>query len=109
MNTRHFAVSFAAFVLAACSQISQMENPTEDEVPIYLTYSTLATAETKASQNLNEGTFASGETIAVRISNTEDYDWSYYTFKTGDDGALNPDGSVPYYPAGSQNIDIVAY
>ena len=106
MNTRCFFFSIAAVVLAACTQL---ENPAENNVPVSLTYSTVAANETKAAQNLNEGTFASGESVMVRISNTGEGSWADYDFTTGSAGAMSPAGTVPYYPARSQNIDIVAY
>ena len=105
MNTRLFFLTVAAIILAACTQM----DPSVSNVPIALTYSTVTATETKAAQNLNEGTFASGESITVRISNTGDNSWTDYTFTTADAGAMNPAGTVPYYPAGDQNIDIVAY
>ena len=105
MNTRIFFYTVAAIILAACTQM----DPSVSNVPIALTYSTVTATETKAAQNLNEGTFASGESITVRISNTGENSWTDYTFTTADAGAMNPAGTVPYYPAGSQNIDIVAY
>lgn len=85
MNTRLFFFSVAAIVLAACTQ---MENPSESNVPITLTYSTVAATETKAAQNLNEGTFASGEDVKVRISNTGADSWTDYTFTTAAAGAM---------------------
>ena len=106
MNTRLFFFSVAAIVLAACTQ---MENPSESNVPVSLSYSTVEAIETKAAQNLNEGTFASGESVKVRISNTGADSWTDYTFTTAAAGAMTAPDPAPYYPAGSQNIDIVAY
>ena len=106
MNTRLFFYTVAAIILAACSQI---ENPAESNVPVSLSYSTVAATETKAAQNLNEGTFASGESVTVRISNTGEGSWTDYTFTTGNAGAMTAPDPAPYYPAGAQNIDIVAY
>lgn len=106
MNTRSFFFIIAAIVLAACTQ---MEDPSVSNVPVSLSYSTVAATETKAAQNLNEGTFVSGQSITVRISNTGESSWTDYTFTTGDAGAMTAPDPAPYYPAGSQNIDIVAY
>ena len=106
MNTRLLFFSVAAIALAACTQ---MENPAESNVPVSLSYSTVAAIETKAAQNLNEGTFASGESVKVRISNTGADSWTDYTFTTAAAGAMTAPDPAPYYPAGSQNIDIVAY
>lgn len=106
MNTRSFFFIIAAIVLAACTQ---MEDPYVSKVPVSLSYSTVAATETKAAQNLNEGTFVSGQSITVRISNTGESSWTDYTFTTGDAGAMTAPDPAPYYPAGSQNIDIVAY
>ena len=100
------SIMVSAIVFAACTQL---ENPMKSDVPVSLSYSTVEAAETKAAQNLNEGTFASGESVKVRISNTGVGEWTDYTFTTGSAGALSPASTVPYYPAGEQNIDIVAY
>ena len=81
----------------------------EERTPVALQYTTVDATETKAAQNLNEGTFATGETVKVRISNTGAGEWTDYDFTTGSTGAMSPASTVPYYPAGSQNIDIVAY
>lgn len=106
MNTRLFFLTAAATVLVACTQ---MEDLSVSNVPVSLSYSTVAATETKAAQNLNEGTFVSGESVTVRISNTGASEWTDYTFTTGDAGAMTAPDPAPYYPAGSQNIDIVAY
>ena len=92
--------------MAACTQ---KENPVEERTPVALQYTTVDATETKAAQNLNEGTFATGETVKVRISNTGAGEWTDYDFTTGSTGAMSPASTVPYYPAGTQNIDIVAY
>ena len=107
MNTKLFFLAVAAVVLAACAQLE--ENPTETNVPVSLKYSTVDAVESKAAQNLNEGSFASGENVTVRVSNTGAGSWTDYTFTTGDAGAMTPPNPGPYYPAGAQNIDIVAY
>ena len=101
-------IAVAALMMAACSQ---KENPVEDRTPVVLQYSTVDATETKAAQNLNEGTFAAGETVKVFVKNTGAGGgaWTVYDFTTGNAGAMSPVGDVPYYPAGSQNIDIVAW
>ncbi len=106
MNTKHFILAVFSVAFSACVQ---MENPAYSDTPIALKYSTVNAVETKAAQDLNEGTFASGENVMVRISNTGAGEWTDYTFTTGDAGAMTPPTPGPYYPAGSQNIDIVAY
>lgn len=106
MNTKTAIIAFAALVAAACSQ---KEDPVQDSVPVALRSITVEATETRAAQNLNEGTFASGESVKVRISNTGAGSWTDYDFTTGSAGAMSPAGTVPYYPAGSQNIDIVAF
>ena len=121
MNTKRFFFAVAAVALAACTQIEKPiediediediipETPAYSDTPIALTYSTVDAVETKAAQNLNEGAFASGESVKVRISNTGESTWSDYTFTTGAAGAMEAPDPAPYYPAGSQKIDIVAY
>ena len=74
-----------------------------------LQYATADATQTRASQNLNQGTFASGETVKVLIRNTGESHWESYDFITSEAGVMRPAGTVPYYPDGSQNIDIVAY
>ena len=106
MNNKFFFFVAATLAFAACSRI---ENPVENNVPIALTYSTVSAVETRAAQDLNEGTFTSGESVVVRISNAGAGEWTNYAFTTGESGAMTPAGSTPYYPAGDQNIDIAAY
>ena len=106
MNTRTTLIAVAAFMMAVCTQL---ENPGEERTPIALAYTTVDATETKAAQNLNEGTFDPGEAVKVRISNTGESSWTDYDFTTAAAGAMSPAGAVPYYPAGAQNIDIVAY
>jgi len=96
-------------VLAACSLDDQMTEPVEQRVPVKLAYTTIDATETRAAQNLNEGTFATGENVKVRISNTGADAWTDYTFTTAAEGAMTAPATPPYYPAGAQNIDIVAY
>ena len=105
ITTRTTFIAVASLMTAACSQ---MESPMEDRTPVVLKYSTVDATETKAAQNLNEGTFDTGEIVKVRISNTGAGSWTDYDFTTGESGAMSPAGAVPYYPAGAQNIDIVA-
>jgi len=107
MNNKRFILAAAAVVLAACSQ--EVLEPAVEQVPVSLTYSTVDAVESKAAQNLNEGTFANGESVLVRVSNTGAGSWTDYTFTTSSAGAMTPPNPGPYYPAGTQNIDIVAY
>ena len=110
MKTKKFLFAAAALtVLAACSKDDAATEPTEERVPVTLAYTTIDATETRAAQNLNESTFASGESVRVRISNTGDNAWTNWTFTTGDAGAMTAPNPGPYYPAGTQNIDIVAY
>jgi uncharacterized protein (TIGR02145 family) len=110
MKTRNYIIAAAALtVLAACSSDENLVEPIRESMPVTLTCSTLTAIETRAAQDLNQGTFASGEIVKVRISNTGADMWTSYDFTTGNAGTMSPAGSVPYYPAGSQNIDIVAY
>ena len=106
MDTKRALVIAAASVMVACTQ---KENPVEERVPVALSYTTVQATETRAAQNLNENTFDSGEAITVRISNTGTNQWTDYRFTTADAGAMTASNPAPYYPAGSQNIDIVAY
>ena len=99
----------ALTVLAACSNDDAVTEPTEERMPVTLAYTTVDAVETRAAQNLNEGTFAADEAVTVRISNTSENDWSDYTFTTADAGAMTAPNPAPYYPSGMQNIDIVAY
>ena len=96
----------ALMMLTACNQ-EEIE-PATERLPVKLAYKTIDAIETRAAQNLNEGTFESGEAIKVQISNTGVGEWTDYTFTTDADGAMTAPEPAPYYPAGSQNIDIVA-
>ncbi len=103
------ALSAALTVLTACSSDDSPIDNVEQRVPVTLAYSTIDATETRAAQNLNEGTFDSDESVNVRISNTGAGEWTDYTFTTGSAGTMTAPNPAPYYPAGSQNIDIVAY
>ena len=110
MHTKKLIFAAALLtVLAACSSDDQSSEPMEQLTPVTLQYTTVDATETRAAQDLNQGTFASGETVKVRISNTGAGSWTDYDFTTGDAGAMIAPATPPYYPAGSQNIDIVAY
>ena len=110
MQARRFLFAAAALtVLTACSSDDSSIENNEGRVPVKLSYTNIDAVETRAAQNLNEGTFASGESVKVRVSNTGVGEWSDYTFTTGSAGAMTPGDPAPYYPAGAQNIDIVAY
>ena len=115
MNTTHFILAVATVAFAACTHMENPieeiipEEPTEIKVPVSLSYSTVDVVASKAAQDLNQGTFASGEGITVRISNTGAGEWTDYAFTTGTAGAMTAPDPGPYYPAGAQNIDIVAY
>ena len=120
MKTKKLLFAAAALtVLTACSSDDSPMDNVEQRVPVTLAYSTIDATETRAAQgvkgmtraaqNLNEGTFASDESVKVRISNTGAGEWTDYTFTTGSAGTMTAPNPAPYYPAGSQNIDIVAY
>ena len=107
MKTKNlFFILVTALFLAACVQ---MENPDERTTPVSLSYSTVVASETKAAQNLNEAAFASGETVMVQIADCGDTNWTGYVFTTGEEGAMTAPTPGPHYPAGSVNINIVAY
>ena len=111
MHTKKILFAAALLtVLAACSSDDQSSEPMEQLTPVTLHYTTIDATETRAAQDLNQGTFVSGEEVAVLISNTGEDSWSYYNFTTLAAGEMTPmNGTPPYYPAGSQNIDIAAY
>ena len=78
MNTTHFILAVAAVAFAACTHMENPieeiipEEPTEIKVPVSLSYSTVDVVESKAVQDLNQGTFASGEGITVRTCSAEE-------------------------------------
>ena len=110
MKTNKLLFAAAALMaLAACSSDDHLEEQTGELVPVRLTYNNVDAAETRAATTLNQGNFATGENVMVRISNTGANAWTDYTFTTGAAGAMTAPATPPYYPAGSQNIDIVAY
>ena len=110
MKTRKiFFVAAALTMLTACSSDDSSIENNEGRVPVTLAYTTIDAVETRAAQDLNQGTFTSGEDVMVRISNTGANAWTDYTFTTGTAGAMTAPNPAPYYPAGAQNIDIVAY
>ena len=109
MNRKLLFAAAAMTLLTACNQDEIATDPAAGRVPVTLSYTMVDVAETRAATNLNQGTFASGESVTVRISNHAENDWTDYDFTTGNDGTMSPTSTVPYYPAGSQNIDIIAY
>ena len=109
MNRKILFAAAAMTLLTACNQEEIATDPAAGRVPVTLSYTTVDATETRAATNLNQGTFASGEAIKVRISNTSENYWTDYDFTTGEAGAMNATDPAPYYPAGPQNIDILAY
>ena len=119
MKTKQILFAAAMTVLTACSSDDSPIDSVEQRVPVTLAYSNIDATETRAAQgvngmtraaqNLNEGTFDSDESVNVRISNTGAGEWTDYTFTTGSAGTMTAPNPAPYYPAGAQNIDIVAY
>lgn len=110
MKTRDFLFAAAALtVLAACSSDDQSTEPMEQRVPVTLQYTTIDANETRASQYLHQGTFAKGENVKVRISNTGAGSWTDYIYTTAEAGGMIGPVPPPYYPAGAQNIDILAF
>lgn len=105
LSRRYLLAAIAAIAATGCNII---ETP-EDRTPVSLKYSTVRAVDTKASQNLNVGTFDSGETVKVRVSEAGAGAWTGYDFTTGADGAMTAPEPGPYYPAGSTNIDIAAF
>lgn len=108
-NILLFAAAALTVLTACSSDDATTEAPNEQRTPVTLKHTTVDATETRAAQNLNDGTFASGEEIKVRISNTGADSWTDYDFTTAAAGAMSPASTVPYYPAGAQNIDLVAY
>ena len=47
--------------------------------------------------------------LITACTNAGANEWTNYAFTTGEAGAMNATGTAPYYPAGAQNIDIVAF
>lgn len=110
MHTKKILFAAALLtVLAACSSDDQSSEPMEQLTPVTLQYTTIDATETRAAQDLNQGTFASGEPVKVLISNPSVYLLEEYDFTTGDAGAMSPASTVPYYPVGVQTINIAAY
>ena len=72
-----YYVTLAALVLTACNEL---QKPTEERVPVALAYRTVQAVVTKASQNLNEGSFTRGESIKVRIKESGATAWEEYSF-----------------------------
>lgn len=113
MKTNPILVAAAALtLLAACRPDDLAMESMEAPVPVRLAYTTVSVTETRAAQNLNEDVLAGGETVHVRIGPayaTVSSIWTNYSFTASADGTLTTTGTPPYYPAGSQNIDIVAF
>ena len=109
MKMKLLFAAAAMTLLTACNQEEIATDPAAGRVPVTLSYTTVDATETRAATNLNQGTFASGEAVMVLISNTGLNTWTDYAFTTAAEGAMTAPAPAPYYPAGDQNIDIVAY
>ena len=95
---------------AACS--GDDEQTMEGRVPITLTAVPLTIEETRAaaSTDLNTGYIETGQTIKVRVRNTNSTgSWSDYSFDAGANGVMTTSGIPPFYPMDNTNVDIVAY
>jgi len=110
MKTDKYLFAAAALtVLTACSSDYDFsENGDMERIPVTLAYKTLTTTETRAAQNLNEGTFDSGEQGSEFISQTDQNSWTEYAYQTIADGAMIPSGTIPYY-SNDYNYDIAAF
>lgn len=108
-TNKHFFAAAALMALTACSSDDIQMEPAEERIPVRLAYTTIDATETRAAQNLHEGMFDPGDSLVVRISNTGADSWTDYTFIIGEDGALIPKNTTPYFPIGDQNIDIAAF
>lgn len=109
MKTNPILVAAAALtLLAACRPDDLAMESMEAPVPVRLAYTTVSVTETRAAQNLNENMLAENETVNVRVSPSGDHLWMDYTFTTTAGGSMTATRTPPYYPAGSQGVDIVA-
>ena len=110
MNTNPILVVAAALtLLTACRPDDLAMESMDEPMPVRLAYTTVSATETRAAQDLNEDMLAGGEAVHVRTSPSGDHLWTDYTFTTAADGTLTATRTPPYYPAGSQGIDIVAF
>lgn len=108
MKTKQFLFAATALtVMTACSSDYDFsENNDEERVPVKLAYTTVA-AETRAAQDLNEGTFDDGDQLSVFISQTGADSWTQYSYQAAADGSLNANGTAACY-SNDYGIDIVA-
>ena len=96
---------------AACS--GDDEQQMDGRVPITLSVASMDinafTTRSAADIDLNHSYIESGQTVRVRVSNTNANSWTDYNFSTGEGGTMTISGTAPYYPLDNTNVDIVAY
>lgn len=95
----------AALGLSSCSNDEDYGSGSQSgAVPVKLTSNIISATATRAATNLNEGNLTTG---GVSVRTSSDYTKAY-AYTAGAEGALSSDAPA-YYPAGGDNIDIVAY
>lgn len=110
---RIITLAASLMLLTACSEYTGEDTP-DGRIPVNLGYTTLTAEEatrTAAATNINDANIATGDKITVQIKNNGAAENTYtsYTYTAAAAGAMTPPSTKPYYPAGSTNIDILAY
>ena len=98
-------------VLAACSAEDAVNETFKGAgIPIKLSYAIGTASDTRAAQNLNQGTFDVGEQIRVRIHNESNTsDAADYIYTTAADGAMIAPTPTPEYPTDGSTIKIYSW
>lgn len=92
----------AVLLLTACTEADETADG-QGHVPVTLTQTML----TRAAQNLNEANLATGENVAVRITNLGAT--TLYTYQADGSGGLDDISAVKaYYPTDGSTVDITA-
>ncbi len=114
MRTIRILPLIAVLLLTLACSTEQEQMVADDLVPVNLGYTLSAALETRAAAataTLNNSNIEAGGSVVVRIKN-HDADASSYInhiYTTASGGVMTPPTPTPYYPTGTNTIDIVAY
>ena len=108
---KHILAAAALTALTACtSEDNTADSPKEPGIPIRLSYTTATTADTRAAQDLHQGTFDADEQIMVRIHNESNAsEYADYIYTAAAAGAMTAPIAAPEYPTDGSTIKIYSW